>query len=344
MLNEIKIGNKIVGLGHLVFVIAEAGINHNGSFSIAKKLVDMAKKAGADCIKFQTHITEEEMTKTNILPGKISKTPLWDIIKNCELTSDEESKLNKYCKERKILFLSTPFSIPAVDRLEKIKMPAYKIGSGELTNIPFLKHIAKKGKPVILSSGMSNMSEIKAAVMLFKKSGIPLALLQTTSEYPCDYKDINLGVLEKYKKLFNIPVGISDHSLGIYTALGAVAKGACIVEKHITLDKNMPGPDQKLSLEPHELAELVKGCKAIKLALGNTKKILKKELPVLRFARESVVTHKNISKGDVFSEENLTTKRPNTGQIPAKDFFKIIGKRAKRNIPKNKQLLYSDII
>jgi N-acetylneuraminate synthase len=344
MLNHIKIGNKTIGPDYPVFVIAEAGINHNGSFSIAKKLVNMAKKAGADCIKFQTHITEEEMTKTNILPGKISKTPLWDIIKNCELTSNDELKLSKYCKGKKILFLSTPFSIAAVDRLEKIKMPAYKIGSGELTNLPFLKHIAKKGKPVILSSGMSNMNEIKAAVMLFKKYRIPLALLQTTSEYPCDYKDVNLGVLDKYKKLFNIPIGISDHSLGIYTALGAVAKGACIIEKHITLDKNMPGPDQKLSLESYELAELVKGCRAVKLALGNTKKILKKELPILRFARESVVTCKNISKYDVFSEENVTTKRPNTGQIPAKDFYKIIGKKAKRNIPKNKQLLYSDII
>ncbi|HET8719423.1 MAG TPA: N-acetylneuraminate synthase family protein, partial [Candidatus Nitrosotenuis sp.] len=172
----------------------------------------------------------------------------------------------------------------------------------------------------------------------------PLALLQTTSEYPCDYKDVNLGVLDKYKQLFNIPVGISDHSFGIYTALGAVAKGACIVEKHITLDKRMPGPDQKLSLEPDELAELVKGCKAVKLALGSTKKILKKELPVLRFARESVVAKEKISKGDAFTEENLTTKRPNTGQIPAKEYYKIIGKKAKRNIPKDKQLLYSDIV
>ncbi|MEW6044607.1 MAG: N-acetylneuraminate synthase family protein [Thermoproteota archaeon] len=344
MLNEIRIGNRLIGQNHPVFVIAEAGINHNGSFSIAKKLVDVAKKAGADCIKFQTHITEEEMTKTNILPGKISKTPLWDIIKSCELTEDEELKLNKYCKEKKILFLSTPFSIPAVDRLEKIHMPAYKIGSGELTNLPFLKHIAKKGKPVILSSGMSNMNEIKAAVSLFKKHKTPLALLQTTSEYPCDYKDVNLGVLDIYKKLFCIPIGISDHSLGIYTALGAVAKGASIVEKHITLNKRMPGPDQKLSLEPHELAELVKGCRAIKLALGSTKKILKKELPVLRFARESVVTLKKISKGDVFSEKNLTTKRPSTGQIPAKDYYKILGRKAKRNIPQNQQLRYSDIL
>ncbi len=327
-----------------VFVIAEAGINHNGSFLIAKKLVNMAKKAGADCIKFQTHITEEEMIKTKILPGKISKKPLWDIIKNCELTVTEEEKLSKHCKERKILFLSTPFSIPAVDRLEKIKMPAYKIGSGELTNIPFLKYIAKKKKPVILSTGMSNMEEIKFAVELFKKSKTPLAILQTTSEYPCDYKDINLGVINKYRKIFKIPIGISDHSLGIYTALGAVALGACIVEKHITLDKKMPGPDQKLSLELKELIELVKGCKAIKQALGDSKKILKKELPVLRFARESVVTLEKISKNEKFSQENLTTKRPNTGQIPAKDFHSIIGKKAKKDIPKNKQLSYRDVI
>lgn len=344
MLKEIKIKNIRIGSNKSVFVIAEAGINHNGSFSIAKKLVNIAKKAGADCIKFQTHITEEEMTKTKILPGKISKKPLWDIIKNCELTINEEEKLSKYCKEKKILFLSTPFSIPAVDRLEKIKMPAYKIGSGELTNIPFLKYIAKTKKPVILSTGMSNMKEIKIAVALFKKYKTPLALLQTTSEYPCDYKDINLGVIEKYQKIFKVPIGISDHSIGIYTALGAIAKGACIVEKHITLDKKMPGPDQKLSLEYIELSELVKGCKAIKQALGDSKKILKKELPVLRFARESVVTLNEVSKNEKFTHKNLTTKRPNTGQIPAKDFYKIIGKKAKKDITKNKQLSYSEII
>ncbi len=343
-MNQIKIGNRIIGENYPVFVIAEAGINHNGSFSIAKKLVNMAKKAGADCFKIQTHITEEEMMKTKILPGKISKKPLWDIIKNCELTEKEELDLKEYCKEKGILFLSTPFSIPAVNRLEKIKMLAYKIGSGELTNLPFLKHIAKTGKPVILSTGMSEMSEIKEAVKLFNKSKTPVAILQTTSEYPCDYKDINLGVIDNYKKLFNMPIGISDHSLGIYTALGAVAKGASIVEKHITLNKKMLGPDQKLSLEINELSELVKGCKAIKLALGSSKKILKNELPVLRFARESIVTIENIPKGEKFTEENLTTKRPNTGEIPAKKFYKVIGKKATKNIQKNKQLKYSDVI
>lgn len=343
-MKEIRIGKQKIGNKHPVFIIAEAGINHNGNYLIAKKLVNMAKKAGASCIKFQTHITEEEMTKTKILPGKISKKPLWDIIKSCELTEKEEVNLRNYCKEEKILFLSTPFSIPAVERLEKIKMPAYKIGSGELTNIPFLERIARTKKPVILSTGMSELKEIIESVKIFQKTKSPLAILQTTSEYPCDYKDVNLGVIDEYKKMFNFPIGISDHSIGIYTALGAVAKGASIVEKHITLDKKMPGPDQKLSLEFNELVELVNGCRAIKSALGNSKTILKKELPVLKFARESVVTIKEIKKGERFSNRNLTTKRPNTGEIPAKKFNKIIGKKAKKNIGKNRQLKYSDVI
>lgn len=343
ILQEFKIKSKLIGNKQPVFIIAEVGINHNGSYQIAKKLVDVAKQAGADCVKFQTHITEKEMIKTNITPGKISKKTLWSIIKNCELTEKDEFKISQYCKDKKIIFLSTPFSIEAVDRLEKIRMPAYKIGSGELTNIPFLKYIAKIRKPVILSTGMSEMNEIKSAVSLFKKHKAPLALLQTTSVYPSDYGDINLGVIVQYSKIFNVPVGISDHSIGIYTALGAVAKGASIVEKHITLDKKMPGPDQRLSLEPIELKELVKGCRAIKLALGNSKKILKKELPVLRFARESVVAKTKIRKYEIFSEKNLTTKRPNTGQIPAKNFYKILGKKAKKDIPESKQLSYSDI-
>ena len=342
-MKEIIINRQKIGHAYPVFVIAEAGINHNGSLKIAKKLVDIAKNAGANCIKFQTHITEKEMIKTNIRPGKISKKSLWSIVKNCELSKEDESKINQYCKKKKIMFLSTPFSISAVDQLEKLKIPGYKIGSGEVTNLPFLEHIAKKRKPVILSTGMSEMFEIKQAVEIFKKKKVPLALLQTTSEYPADYKDINLGVIEKLEKTFNVPVGLSDHSIGIYTALGAIAKGACIVEKHITLDKKMPGPDQKISLEPFELAELVKGCRAVKLALGNTKKILPKERPVLKFARECVVARRKISKGEIFSEENITTKRPNTGSIPAKNYYKIIGKKAKINIPSDKQLSSGDI-
>lgn len=342
-MNPIKIGNHFLGGTNPVFIVAEAGINHNGSFKLAKKMVDEAKKIGVDCIKFQTHITEKEMIKSNIKPGNISKKTLWNIIKNSELSADEEEKIQKYCKQKKILFLSTPFSIDAVERLEKINIPAYKIGSGELTNLPLLTKIAETKKPVILSSGMSEMIEIKSSVNFFKKKHIPLILLQTTSIYPSKYQDINLGVIEKFQKLFNIPIGLSDHSPGIYASLGAVAKNACLIEKHFTLDKNLPGPDQKLSLDSNEFSELVKGCKAVKLALGNSKRILLNEKPILKFARESVVSIKNISKGQKFSETNIVTKRPAIGEIPAKDYYKIIGKRAKRDISNNTLLSKKDI-
>jgi sialic acid synthase SpsE len=341
--NSIKISKFRIGTSNPVFTIAEAGINHNGSLAIAKKMVQVAKKAGVSCVKFQTHITEKEMIKTDIKPGNISKKSLWSIIKNCELSEHDEKMLQKYCKELKILFLSTPFSIEAIDRLEKMKIPAYKIGSGELTNIPFLTKISQTKKPVILSTGMSTMNEIREAVKIFKHKKNPLAILQTTSTYPTSYKDVKLGVIEKYEKEFKIPVGISDHSLGTYIAFGAVAKGACIVEKHFTLDKKMPGPDQNLSLEPNELRDLVIGCNAIKEALGDTKNILKNEKPILKFARESVVSIKNIKKGEKFSEQNITTKRPGTGKIMAKDYFKIIGKIASSNILNDKQLSWNDI-
>ncbi len=343
ILKQIKIGNYLVGGTNPVFVVAEAGINHNGSFKLAKKMIDQAKKTGVDCIKFQTHITEKEMIKSNIKPGNISKKTLWSIIKDSELSEEEEEKIQQYCKQKKILFLSTPFSIDAVDRLEKIKIPAYKIGSGELTNLPLLNRVARTKKPVILSSGMSEINEIKNSVNFFKKRHIPLILLQTTSIYPSNYQDINLGVIEKFQKLFNIPIGLSDHSPGIYAALGAVAKGACLIEKHFTLDKSLPGPDQKLSLDPNEFSELVKGCKAVKLALGNSKKILPNEKPILKFARESVVSLMNISKGEKFLEKNITTKRPATGEIPAKDYYKILGKLAKRDISNNVQLSKKDV-
>lgn len=341
---DVKIANQVVGPKHNVFVIAEAGINHNGSYKIARKMVEAAKKAGANCIKFQTHIVEKEMIRSNIKPGNISKKTLWNIIKSCELTEKEEEQIKNYCRQLKILFLSTPFSKEAVDRLEKLRVPAYKIGSGELTNLPFLHYIAQKNKPVILSTGMSTISEIRKAVNLFKSHKIPLILLQTTSSYPSAYSDVNLGVIEKYDKFFNVPIGISDHSPGIYVPLGAVAKGACVVEKHFTLDKKMRGPDQKLSLEPLEFQELVIGCKAVKMALGGTKRILKSEKPILKFARGSVVSIKEIKKGEKFTNENISTKRPGTGSIPAKEYYRLIGKRAKRRILPDKQLSWADVI
>jgi len=343
-LKDVKIVNYLIGSQQPVFVIAEAGINHNGSYTIAKKMVDVAKKAGVSCVKFQTHIAEKEMIKSNMRPGNISKKSLWEIIESCELSEIEEEKLSKYCKENKILFLSTPFSKDAVDRLENIRISAYKIGSGEITNLPFLHYIAEKNKPVILSTGMSTMKEISEAVKIFKKHKNPLALLQTTSTYPSKYRDIKLGLIERLEKIFGVPVGISDHTPTIYTSLGAVAKGACIVEKHFTLDKKMPGPDQHFSLAPNELAELVVGCQAVKLALGNDKIILEEEIPILKFARESVVAIKSIKKGEIFSNENISTKRPGTGPIPAREYFHVVSRKAKRNITYDEQLSWNDIL
>ena len=343
-MKEIIIKSHKIGINNPVFIIAEAGINHNGSLTIAKKMVDTAKLAGVSCVKFQTHISDKEMLKTNIKPGTISKKTLWNIIKSCELSENEEDKLSQYCKKKKLLFLSTPFSIEAVDRLEKIKLPAYKIGSGELTNLPFLEKVAHTKKPIILSTGMSKMSEIRKAIQIFKKYKNPFALLQTTSTYPSSYSEIKLGMIPKFIQQFRVPVGLSDHSIGIYTALGGIAKGASIIEKHFTLDTKMPGPDQKFSLTPIELQQLVLGCNAVKQALGSSKIILKNEKPIRQFAEASVVTIKYVKKGEKFSEDNLGTKRPGTGQILASQFRKIMGKKAKKPIKSNKQLNWKDII
>jgi sialic acid synthase SpsE len=343
-MKEIIINHHKIGNTHPIFIIAEAGINHNGSLTLAKKMVDIAKRAGVSCIKFQTHIADKEMIKTNIRPGKISKKTLWSIIKNCELSETEELKLQKYCKKEKILFLSTPFSIEAVHRLEKLKIPAYKIGSGELTNPPFLETVAKTGKPIILSTGMSTISEIKSAVKILKKYKNSFALLQTTSTYPSDYSEIKLGMIKKLQHMFNVPVGLSDHSIGIYTAIASVAKGATIVEKHFTLDKKMSGPDQKISLDPLELKELVIGCNAVKQALGDSKLILKNEKPIRKFAEASIVTIQAIEKGEKFTLENIGTKRPGTGHLHANQFNKILGNNAKKSIESNKQLTWKDIV
>ena len=342
-MKNIKFRKFVIGSNFPVFIIAESGINHNGSLKIAKKMVDAAKKTGVDCIKFQTHIAEEEMIKTSITPGKISKKTLWNIIKQSELSENDEIKLKKYCDKQKILFLSTPFSKKAVDRLEQLKVPAYKIGSGELTNLPFLKYISKTLKPVILSTGMSEISDIRRAVKIFQKSKTPLALLQTTSTYPSQFNEIKLGMIKKLEKSFNVPIGISDHSPGIYIPLAAVAKGACIIEKHFTLNKKMTGPDQNFSLNPIELSELVKGVRAVSEALGSTKIIQNNEKAIKKFAYASVVSIDSIKKNQILSESNISTKRPGTGKIMAYDFYKILGKKAKHNISKNKQLSWSDV-
>jgi len=339
----IRIGNHLIGDGHSPLVVAEVGINHNGDVNLAKLMVKTAKAAGAQCIKFQTHITAKEMIPTDMTPGRISSEPLWNIIQRCELTEAEEREVKELCDEVGMLFLSTPFSREAADRLEALDVPAYKIGSGEITNLPLIEHVAKKGKPMIVSTGMTEMQEVSETVELIQSYGLPLILLQCTSTYPTAYRDVKLGAIALLRERFGVPVGLSDHSIGIYTALGAVAKGACLLEKHFTISREWPGPDQALSIEPHELRQLVEGADAIYQALGTTKTILAQERPVIGFARASVVVVKPIAAGERLTEENLWVKRPADGEIPARDFNKVVGKIAKIAMAPDHQVKWSEV-
>ena len=340
---RIKIGNYGVGDGHPPFVIAEVGINHNGDVNLAKEMVRAAHKAGAHCIKFQTHLTSKEMIHTHMTPGAISKEPLWDIIKRCELTADEERDVKRLCDAIGILFLSTPFSREAADQLDALGVPAYKIGSGEITNLPLIEHVARKGKPMIVSTGMTELEEITETVNLIERYDIPLILMQCTSTYPTAYADVKLGAIPVLHERFGVPVGLSDHSVGIYTALGAAAKGACVLEKHFTTSRKLPGPDQGLSIEPHELGELVKGADAIYQALGSDKAILSNERPVLGFARASVVVIKPVAAGERLTEANLWVKRPADGEIPARAYNQVLGRVAKIPMQPDHQVKWSEV-
>lgn len=342
-MQEIKIGTHLVGPKHAPFIIAEAGINHEGELKKALQLVDMAVEAKAQCVKFQCHITEKEMVPTDMKPGEISDEKLWDIIKRCELTEDEERQVQRYCEQKGILYLSTPFSREAADRLDKMGIPAFKIGSGECNNYPLIEHIAKKEKPIILSTGMNNIDSIHTAVEIIKKYNCPLILLHCTSMYPTPYNKVRLGGISELQNTFNVPVGLSDHSLGIWTCLGAVALGACVLEKHITISRSWPGPDCPISIEPQELNDLVIGSKAVHEAMGGGKTILEEEKPVIDFAYASVVTISKIKKGDVFNTDNIWVKRPGTGKLLAKDFPSLIGKKASRDLDPDVMLDPQDI-
>jgi sialic acid synthase SpsE len=331
-MKEFRLGDRLIGDEHPPFVIAEVGINHEGSFEKAMALVDAAIGAHADCVKFQCHITEAEMIPTDMKPGKISEERLWDIIKRCELTEAEEISIKRYCDQQGILYLSTPFSREASDRLEAMGVLGFKIGSGEANNLPLVEHIARKGKPIILSTGMNDLNSIRPSVEVITSAGCPLMLMHCTSAYPTPYEHVRLGAITELKAEFDVPVGLSDHSLGIYTCLGAVALGASALEKHFTISRNWPGPDVSLSIEPYELAMLVEGSRAVHLARGGKKTILPLEKPVIDFAYATVVSIASIKKGDLFTEANTWVKRPGTGPIHARQLNQIIGKRALTDI------------
>jgi sialic acid synthase SpsE len=342
---SIKINNREIGPDFLPLVLAEVGINHDGNFDKAICLVDAASKVGAEVVKFQTHITAKEMIKTDMKPGDISDESLWDIIKKCELTEEEEIKIQKYCMTKNITYLSTPFSREAADRLENMGVSAFKVGSGECNNLPLISHIASKRRPIILSTGMNDIDSIARTVKIIESYQCPLAILHCTSMYPTPYANVRLGAIEDLKNNFkNHPIGLSDHSIGIETCLGAVALGACILEKHFTISREWPGPDTSISIEPEELRNLINGSIKIWEARGGKKNILPQEKQVIDFAYASIVSIKSIKVGDVFSIDNIWVKRPGNGKLLANNYDKIIGMVAKNDINMDEQISPENIV
>ena len=342
MTREFKIANRWVGDNHPPLVLAEIGINHEGSFEKAIQMVDDAYKAGCECVKFQSHVIEDEMIPNDVIPGN-AKESIWDIMKRCALNEDEEIKIKEYVESRGMIYLCTPFSRAAADRLHKMNVVAYKIGSGECNNYPLIAHIASFGKPVILSTGMNDLSSIQPGVDILEKAGVPYALTHCTSMYPTPYDKVRLGALASMAKKFpNAVLGLSDHSLGNYTCFASVALGARILEKHFTSDKTWPGPDVPISIDPAELKDLIDGSKAIFQALPGSKDILPEEQPTIDFAYACVVSIKDIAAGEKLTRENIWVKRPGTGEIKAVHFESLLGKKTNKAIAKNAQLKWTD--
>lgn len=319
-----------------VYIIAEAGVNHNGSFDLACRLVDAAKEAGVDCIKFQTFKSENLVSRT-AQKAEYQKATTGDssqqnMLKKLELSFADFSRLKEYCERKEICFLSTPFDFDSIDFLNSIEMPFWKVPSGEVTNLPYLLALAKTGKPVVMSTGMCTLQEIREAIDVLKANGTKeIKLLHCNTEYPTPFEDVNLKAMQTMRSEFQLEVGYSDHTKGIEVPIAAVALGATIIEKHFTLDRNMEGPDHKASLEPQELAEMVKSIRNIEKALGNGEKAPSpSEQKNIAVARKSIVAKTKINSGEIFSEKNITVKRPGTGISPMK-WFEVLGKKAIRD-------------
>lgn len=343
MAREFQIANRWVGDNHPPLVIAEIGINHEGNFDKAIQMVDDAFAAGCECVKFQSHVIEDEMIPNDVVPGNATES-IWDIMSRCALSEDQEIKIKKYVESKGMIYLCTPFSRAAADRLHRMGVVAYKIGSGECNNYPLVAHIASFGKPVILSTGMNDLNSTQPSVEILERADVPYALMHCTSMYPTPYEKVRLGALNSLReKVPQAVLGLSDHSLGNYTCFASIPLGARILEKHFTSDKTWPGPDVPISIDPRELKELVEGSKAIFQALGGDKTILPEEKPTIDFAYACVVSIRDIQAGEKLTRDNIWVKRPGTGEIKAVHFESLLGKTAHRNIPNNMQLKWDDI-
>ncbi|MBI4439672.1 N-acetylneuraminate synthase [Candidatus Woesearchaeota archaeon] len=344
----IKVGNKTIGIDEPCFFIAEAGVNHNGDMKLAKKLIDEAKNAGADAVKFQTFKTElivTESAKTaDYARRKTGTESQKELLKKLELSKEDHIELQKYANKRGIMFFSTPHSDEwSVDLLNELKVPLFKIGSGDLDNLPFLKYVARAKKPMIISTGMATLDEIKEAVQTIRgELNEQIVVLHCTTSYPCDIKDSNLRMMNTIREECSVLVGYSDHTTDVITPSIAHALGAVVVEKHFTLDRNLPGPDHQASAEPSELKEAISLLRKTELLLGSPmKELTEAELKIREIARKSIVARTDIQKGQDITKDMLAIKRPGTGLRP-KMLGSVVGKKATRAIKKDEMLQKTD--
>lgn len=344
-MKPIKLGDKSIGNRYDCFIIAEAGVNHNGSFNTAKKLIDAAKEVGADAVKFQTFKTDSIVTKgaPKAEYQKVSdnKSSQYEMIRKLELSADEFIELSDYSESKGIIFLSSPFDGKSVELLDRIGISAFKLGSGEITNLPLIKKVVNKGKPIILSTGMASLCEIEEALKIIKKKSINVILMYCVTNYPASASEIDLNIMKTLLNTFKVPVGFSDHTMGTEFSIAAVSLGACVIEKHFTLDRNLEGPDHKASLEPEEFKIMVNSIRNVEKGMGRgIKKLTKDELSIKKIARKSIMAGRDIEKGETLKEDMLTIKRPETGIYP-KYIDIIIGKEVKKSIKKDEPIKWN---
>jgi N-acetylneuraminate synthase len=340
----IEIAGRKIGADFPPLVIAEIGINHEGSLTVAKEMVDAAKRAGVELVKHQTHIVEDEMSGAakKVIPGN-ADVSIYEIMRRCALDEAEELELKQYVESKGMIFISTPFSRAAAERLKKFDIPAYKIGSGECNNYPLLEHIAAFGKPVILSTGMNTIESVAKAVAIFDKHNIPVALLHTTNLYPTPIHLVRYGAMSELNSAFPHKVfGLSDHTLNNNACLGAVALGASILERHFTDTMQRTGPDIVCSMDEQACRELIASSNEIWQMRGGHKEPAKEEQVTIDFAFATVCTIAPIAKGETLTKENIWVKRPGTGKILAEQFDSLLGKKAVRDIDNDAQLDWTD--
>lgn len=344
-MQEIQIENRKIGLNHPPLVIVEIGINHEGSLKTAFEMVDAAWKAGAEVIKHQTHVVEDEMSKAakKVIPGNATVS-IYEIMQRCALNEEDEIKLKNYVESKGMIFISTPFSRAAANRLERMGVSSYKIGSGECNNYPLIEHIASFGKPMIVSTGMNDIESIRKTVEILEKYNVPYALLHTTNLYPTPAHLVRLGAMQELQKEFpNAIIGLSDHTTSNRACFAATALGACILERHFTDKMDRPGPDIINSMDPIALQELIYGSAEIALMRGGKKEATKEEQVTIDFAFSTVVTIKPIKKGEKLTKENIWVKRPGTGSIKAEYFNTLLGKTINKDIENDEHINWDDI-